>query len=492
MQEGVAEEAVDPFAGGGAGSRTLAGNMVVVTLGKAIAVVVGLASMAILARHLGPESFGHYRTALTYMSIAAVPADLGLYMVTLREITRPDANQSKILSAALTLRLLTSIAILSGGAIIAMLIPYEHDVHIGIWLSMLVYIGYQGTEFLAAVFQARLAQTPRMIGETVGGLAMLAAVAAVAWFGGGALWMIVATAAGALLSFAWCWWQAEKLIRFGFSIDWKIWHQLVIMGLPVAGSQMLIIALVRGDTFVLSLFHSATDVGLYGIPTKIFEILTTLSFIFGGSMMGFFVRAVSDGDQALFEKRFNDAIETMMVFGLGVAIFMLFHAADVLRLVGGDAYVAGAPALQLLGIAIAAQNMVHMFRYGMTSREKQQLVLRVDMIAVVMGFSLYLILIPPYSFVGAASATAINEVLTLACLFYFARGEVSYLGLSRILRVLLSASVLAAILWGCRAMDIYWLLAVPISGVFYIGALIVFGVLKREILTGLVGDYLKN
>ena len=83
--------------------RSLATNMAAIVSGKAMTAVAGLATMVVLTRHLGPTEFGYYRTVLTYCAFAAVLADCGLYMINLREISRPGAiwpSRRKRFSAA--------------------------------------------------------------------------------------------------------------------------------------------------------------------------------------------------------------------------------------------------------------------------------------------------------------------------------------------------------------------------------------------------------
>ena len=486
-------ESTDPYADNGTSDQKLAGNMAAVAFGKAIVVVVGLASMAILARCLGPVRFGDYRTAITYISLAAVPADLGLYMVTLREITRPGVDRRAVMSAALALRLITSIAFLSVAACLAVFLPYDHKVLAGIWIAVLLYAGFQGVDFLAAVFQATFAQLPRMIGEVAGGVAMLAAVGAVAWLGGGTLWMIGATAFGTAVTFVCFWWRAAKLIPFGLKIDVGIWRNLLVTGMPLAGSQILIVLILRGDTFILSLFHSAREVGLYGIPTKILEILSTLSYIFGGLMMGFFVRAFEEKDTIGFQQRLRDAMQAMLVLGLGIATFLQFYSANLLQLIGGKAYVDGAPALRLVGVTLVAQYLIHISRYALTAREQQGRVFKIDLCVFVTGLALYLALIPPLSFYGAALASAINEVITFAGFYWLTRRQGLHpLGLGGTVRIAGSAALFAIALWFCRSIQLNWIVAAIVSGVLYLGALMGSGILRIEFLKALLTPYRKG
>ena len=92
--------------------RALAANMAAVITGKAATAVVGLLTVVALTRHLGPTEFGYYRTVLTYSAFAAVLADSGLYMVTLREMSRGGTHSARVLGNALPLRVVSTGSVL--------------------------------------------------------------------------------------------------------------------------------------------------------------------------------------------------------------------------------------------------------------------------------------------------------------------------------------------------------------------------------------------
>ena len=97
-------------------ARRLTLNVVAMVIGKMAAVVIGLATISLLTRYLGPEGYGHYRTVLTVLAVAAICSDLGLQMVVLREVSRPDQDAGHVLGSALALRMiLTGLAVILGG-----------------------------------------------------------------------------------------------------------------------------------------------------------------------------------------------------------------------------------------------------------------------------------------------------------------------------------------------------------------------------------------
>ena len=68
--------------------RLVASNTAVQVAGKGATLAIGLASIAIVTRYLGPDEYGRYTLALTYMQLFAVLADVGLFTIVVREISR--------------------------------------------------------------------------------------------------------------------------------------------------------------------------------------------------------------------------------------------------------------------------------------------------------------------------------------------------------------------------------------------------------------------
>src|SRR5688500_16223401 len=120
-------------------SRALMTSMAAVAAGKGVTAIAGLLTIMVLTRELGPQEFGYYRTVLTYSAFASVLADLGIYLVGLREMSRPDADVSRVIGNALMLRLVSTAGVLLAAACLALTLPYDTEVKQGIFLGALIY-----------------------------------------------------------------------------------------------------------------------------------------------------------------------------------------------------------------------------------------------------------------------------------------------------------------------------------------------------------------
>lgn len=392
--------------------RALLANIAAVVSGKAVAAVAGLATIMVLTRHLGPQEFGYYRTVLTYAAFASVLADCGIYMVTLREMSRPGADAERVAGTAIPLRLASTIGVLSLACAVAWTFPYDRIVKWGVLIGAAVYTCLQASELLVAVFQSVLQQGRNAIAEGTGALVTLAGVWMLAVAHCGTLPMLGATLCGSIVALSISWRLAHRLVPFRLDWDVRSWPRFLLMGLPIAGSQILTMAILRGDSLILSLFQPAAAVGLYGVSTKIFELATSLAFMFGGLMMPALTSAFAH-DRASFPRVLGHTVDTAAIYGVGAVLILTPFAPQVLTLIAGADFAAGAAALVTISFAIGLSALAHVLRFALVAYERPRLVLEADAAACLLGFAAYFALIPRFSLLGAAAGTVIAEGCSL-------------------------------------------------------------------------------
>ncbi|HUA22614.1 MAG TPA: flippase, partial [Steroidobacteraceae bacterium] len=392
--------------------RALAANMAAVITGKAATAVVGLLTVVALTRHLGPTEFGYYRTVLTYSAFAAVLADSGLYMVTLREMSRDGVDAGRVLGNALPLRIVSTGGVLLAAAAVAWLTPYDSPVKWGTLIGAAIYTCLQTSDFLIAAFQSVLKQARNAVAEVTGAVVTLAAVSALALTHVGALPMLAGTLLGAAVALGVSIRLVRRLVPFRMRLELPLWRQYLIAGLPLAGSQILGMAMLRGDSLLLSLFQPAAAVGLYGVPAKLFEITTSVPYMLAGLMMpALSASAGSDGED--FRRQLGNTLDAAAVYGVAVVIAFAPFADRLLALISGARFVAGAPALIVISFAIALAGLTHVLRFALVACGRPRLVLIADAVACTCAFAAYFALIPRLSLLGAAAGTVVAEASAL-------------------------------------------------------------------------------
>ncbi len=468
--------------------RVLMTNMAAVATAKATAAVAGLLTIMVLTRHLGPEDFGYYRTALTYAAFTSVLADLGIYLVALREMSRPGADAARVIGNSLLLRVSSTAAVLLIASLIAFLLPYEPVVKRGIFLAALLYTCIQGSEFLVAVFQRAQRQGGNAIAEICGVIVTLIGVWSLAMLDAGVLAMLAAALGGAAVTFLLSWRLAYRLIPFRPRFEPALWQRYFVAGLPIAGSHILGMAMLRGDTVMLSLIRPAHDVGLYGVPTKMFELTTSLPYVFAGLMMPMLTAAAGAASRGDFNRLLSHALNAMVVFGVGAIVALSVFAPQILELVAGTEFAAGAPALVILSFAAALTALSIMMRFALIAIDRPREVLYADAFAFVLAFAAYLILIPRFSFVGAAAGTVIAEASVLAGMLWgLKRAGERLPQWNGAAKAVFAGAVAAAAMWTlARVAAVPWVAALVIGGAVYAGAIALTGAVPRELILKII------
>lgn len=463
--------------------RSLAANMAAIVSGKAMVAVAGLVTIMVLTRHLGPTEFGYYRTVLTYCAFAAVLADCGLYMINLREMSQPGADAGRVAGSSLALRFVTTGSSLLIASAVAWATPYDVTVKWGILIGAAIYTCLQASDFLVSIFQSVLKQGRNAIAEVFGALVTLGAVWVLALTHAGSLPMLGATLLGAALALAISWRLAYRLVPFRPRLDAPLWREFLVAGLPIAGAQILGMAILRGNALVLSFYHPAADVGLYGVPAKLFEVATSIPYQFAGLMMPALTAGARNSRQE-FGKALRNAIDVGALYGAAVVLVLACFAPQILTLMSGPAFAPAAPALVFIAFAIAFAGMTHIVRFALVACDRPRYLLISDGIACTCAFIAYFALIPRYSFVGAAIGSLVAEVVALICALCGVRFAGQQLpSLVNPLKAVVCAGVAAV---GISLLNHFfalpWMLTLIAGGVVYLGGLAVTRAIPRELI----------
>ncbi|MHB8814688.1 MAG: flippase [Steroidobacteraceae bacterium] len=468
--------------------RALAANMAAVITGKAATAVVGLLTVVALTRHLGPTEFGYYRTVLTYSAFAAVLADSGLYMVTLREMSQVGSNAGRVLGNALPLRVVSTGSVLLAAAAAAWLTPYDPPVKWGTLIGAAIYTCLQTSDFLIAAFQSVLKQARNAVAEVTGAVVTLAAVSALALTHVGALPMLGATLLGAAVALGISIRLVRRLVPFRVMFDVPLWREYLIAGLPLAGSQILGMAMLRGDSLLLSLFQPAAAVGLYGVPSKLFEITTSVPYMLAGLMMPALTASAARDDGAEFSRQLGRTLDAAAVYGVGVVIVFAPFAGRLLALISGERFAAGAPALIVISFAIALAGMTHVLRFTLVACRRPRLVLIADSAACACAIAAYFALIPKFSLVGAAAGTVVAEASALVAMTVaLRRAGRRFPSLRNPAKAMMGGALAVSLMRYLAGFGTPWLLALAAGCALYFAMMTLTRAIPKELVLVVLG-----
>jgi O-antigen/teichoic acid export membrane protein len=328
------------------------------------------------------------------------------------------------------------------------------------------YVTFQAAMVLQTVFQRHLRQGLQAISETVGGLVMLGLVWLALQADAGVVPMVAAMLGGGIVQLIVAWPLARRLQPFRLAVDLEIWREMVKIGLPIAGSRVILSTILRGDILLLSLLATDMAVGLYGVPSKMFEILVTLAVLFNGMLMPMLVTSLAQKDLSSAEVTAGHALTAMLVFGGGVIAVFAAFPAEVLTVVAGAEF---APA--------ASNAVAQVYRHILTAMDLQRQAFLMDCIGLAVALIAYFTLIPIYSYLGAAIGTALTETtLCLGLLVAVARSGLRPPLLVALVKTVLVTAASVAAMIGMARLGLFWPLAMVMGGFLFLALVVVTGI----------------
>jgi O-antigen/teichoic acid export membrane protein len=490
-------------------ARRLLLNSIVLGSGRVVTMALGLGTVAVLMRHLGPSGFGEYTTVLTYLWFCSVIADAGLTTLLVREISREPARTQILLRSSFGFKALWTIATLAVALGVSPLLPYSAPARSGILLAAGGTLCMSLQAVPAAFFQARLRMGPLTLGEV---LAATVQFGLVVWLTGrriGLPTLLLAPAVGSLISLAvvsglaWRCMAREEEESSGepgrqhaagtegrdggaLSTDGGValWPILAREAWPLGLAGMLTSVYARLDLMLLSVLATPTAVGLYGAAYRVIEVVLSLSSILMRTLFPM-LAAVSEDRRALL-RRFQWATELTWIVLMPLLLIVLFAADEIVVLAGGPGMRAAAAPLRVLMLATVATFADNLFAAVITVLGRQRFFVLTGAGALVLNLALNLLLIPRYGTLGAAWATFATEAAAAIVLWAILRVELRCMPSAAMALKVAAAGLGMALLLG--GVPRRFLLLGGLVGLWlYVALLIATNVIRRDALGTFVG-----
>ncbi len=444
-------------------AKKIALHTVIQVGGRALSVLFGVLTLGILTRYLGTEYFGWYTTSTTFMQMFAIVVDLGITLTLLQLISEKPERSEELVSTIFTLRVVSAAVVLGIAPLVALFLPYPTELKWGIALVTIAFFFGSLHQMLTGIFQKHLKMQQLMLGEIVGRTVLFAATVGIAFFISPTIvgfWLIIgAMGVGNALMFFLSFHYARKLIPIHFRYDPALAKHIIARAWPIALTTVCNLIYLKLDTVMLSLYRSQEEVGLYGAPYRIIEVLIYIPTAFMGLMLPVLTAAWVAHNQERFMQVLQKSFDILLLVTFAMGVGMYFIAVPLMHMIAGAGFGLSGSLLQVLTLAICFMFLSTLWSHVVIALNRQRRVIPVFFASAVVAVIGYRLFIPPYGVWGAAWMTVVVEGLVLLGTYIVARGE-SGIRL-HLLGVMKSAGValgMAATLWLVRDASLFILL----------------------------------
>jgi O-antigen/teichoic acid export membrane protein len=419
-------------------TRKIYTNTIAQIAGKIITALISILLIKVLTGYLDVAGYGLYSKIYNYLSIFAVIADLGLYTITVRELTRyqDDASMvAKISGNILSLRTLSGILIIGLSLSIApFLTGYNSPMAlIGIAIVSLFTLMGLINSSLMSYLQATLHTEFSIVANTCGKLLTFGIILmfSVLLFPRSTTpdttvftLVMLAGLAGNIVMTGLTWWYASRWQAIRFAWDTTYIKHILQISLPYWLALFLWVIFFKVDIILLSILEPTdiadTSIALYALPMKIVEVGMMYGTIFLNSLLPVLTTAIEKKETEKVAKLTRHAFTLLFAGGIAASGFLALFAPWVITLISTPEFVTqtvmgygSVDALRIVGWIFLVYFVSSLYTYILIAHGKQKIMMYINAGIAILNIIGNIIFIPMYSFIGSAWVTLVTQILLL-------------------------------------------------------------------------------
>ncbi|MEN6330120.1 MAG: flippase [Methanobacteriaceae archaeon] len=402
--------------------RKIAKNTSMLFVSQIITYMMGFFITMYSARYLGAEGFGIISLALAITGILVVFTDLGLGTLTVREVARDKSLVDKYTSNVAVIKLVLAILTFIITIIIVYLFGYPEQIKWVVYIITGSTLVNAFSGLFYPIFQSYEKMEFQSIANVLNSSIMLLGTFMVIFYELNIYYFASLYLISNIVVFIFIVSVFIREFDFpSFNIDLSFWKPTLIMALPLSLVSIFSLIAYRVDTILLSLLKGSMVVGWYSASYRLMEVFLFLPGVFATAVFPVFSSLHLSSHETL-KLSYQKSFKYLAILSIPISVGTTVLAPEIILLIYKNAFTPSIIILQILIWAIPITFLNYIFGTILPAMNRQNVLLKVTFISMVFNIALNLVLIPIYSYVGAAVVTVATELfIFVLCLFILSR-----------------------------------------------------------------------
>jgi O-antigen/teichoic acid export membrane protein len=384
-----------------------------------ISLLLSLASVPFMIRHLGVVDYGYYLTVSSIVFIIGGVTEAGLTNLGIRKVAALDpAGRQAFLRNLVGLRF----ALTAVGVVLATAIVWATGAaHVVVTGTLIAGLGLlisltQQTYLVPLNAQLRLGWVAVLDVLKQATLSSLFIVAVVA--GAGLVAFFWASVAAALVMIA----ATLALVRGDTPLrpafDLAIWRRVLRETLPYAAAAAVGLIYFRIAVILMSYVSTTHATGIFSAAFRIVEIVGAIPWLLVSSAFPILARAARDDEERL-GYALQRIFELALILGALIALGLAVGAPFAIHVIAGHRFEESIGVLRWQALALVTSFLMVTWNFALLSLERYREILLANLLAAVIAIAGTLALAPPLGAKGAALATVGAEAALAGASLWF-------------------------------------------------------------------------
>lgn len=382
-------------------------------MGYAAGILMSLAAVPILIRHLGIAEFGRYTTVIALVAIVAGVTEGGLNAIVQREYaTQEGERRAQLMRQLLGMRVVVTSVGVGLALVFGLAAGYDDVLVLGTLAAGagLLLASLQG--LFSSVMQAELRFGWPTVVDLVRQALTAGMIIALALAGASLLpFLAIPIAAGAVgIALIVPLVRGHMPLRPAFKVGQ--WGGILRDTLPYAAATALNAAYFRIAVILMSIQATELQTGYYATAFRVVEVLVAIPVLAIGAAFPILARAARD-DESRFDYATQRVLELGLIAGTWVVLCLALGAQVAIDVLADDAQPAVA-VLRIQGLALVATFVALAAAFPLLALRRHGVILLANGLALVAAVGLTLALVPGLEARGAALAITLAELISAA------------------------------------------------------------------------------
>jgi O-antigen/teichoic acid export membrane protein len=414
-------------------ARRIAKNTTVLFIAQMITYVLGFFITIYTVRYLSVDGFGILSTALALTGILMVFMDLGLGTLTVREVARDKSLTKKYVANTTIMKLILSFSTFLLTVLTVYIIGYPEVTKTVVYILTISYIFNAISSIFYSIFQSYEKMEYQSVATILNSVVMLIGTLLAIYFGldviAFAMVYLIANGVNLIYNFIVYAW---KFYLPKIEVDLDFWKPTIKEALPLSVTSIFSMMVFRVDTVILSIMKGAEAVGFYNAAYRLMEALIFFPAVYTTSIFPVF-SALYVSSQKPLKAAYEKSFKYLTILSLPIAVGTTLLADQIILLIFKSTYIPSILTLQIVIWVLPFTFVNYILGSLLTSMNRQYTVLKITITCLVLNVGMNVILIPLYSYLGAAIVTVITDAFSVALSFYVVSRLVSRVPVHKII-----------------------------------------------------------
>ena len=442
-------------------------NMSWLLISQIIASICGFIWTILIARYLGVSEYGILGFAISLTGMLSITLDLGVGTHIIRHISTDYDSAPKYLGNAIPLKALFSIGTIILTLIILILMKSDELTIIITLLFTIEMIIKAFMGILNGAFQAFEQGKYQGIGNTILNTILLVFIL-IAIFGdlgifGITFSYIIANFIALIYTYLAF---TKNIVKPKFEFDFEFCKKITILSIPFAISAFLYAIYYSIDVVMLTSMVGSYASGIYNATYKLISVLTLFYGVYTAVIFPVMSKFF-ENDKRLLVISYEKSLKYLMLIIIPLAVATMFYSGDIIQLIYGNEYQDASSVLSILIWTVCLLFISGAGNTLLNASHKEVTVTKIYLLAAIFNIVLNFLLIPKYSYNGAAITTVLSDVLIVFIQIYiiYKLGQNPnkrlYLDLGKII---IGSSVMGIVLY---VLNLNMWVAIPVGIIVY-------------------------